>query len=454
MRFFYPIILAFLVLFSACKGPKYYTNLGTKQEASGLTAEAATSYYNALVKKTSYLPAQAGMKRTGQLVLNQKLAEFGRKKAMGTPKEAVYSYLEAADYKNKINNVGIQLEVGQMYADDYDDAKKDYIHELYEKGTSHLEKEEYREAELSFKEIEKFDPNFKDAKDLQDIAYLEPLYKDGKAMFEAGKYRSAYESLNKVIDRKSTYKDAKDLKAKSIEKGTITIALLPFSNGTRVSGVETSMAAYTLSALTEIKDPFLKVVDRENMMAILQEQKLQLSGVVDDKTAVEVGKLVGAQVILTGTVLKFDEKKGFVNSDTRTAYQSYLEKQVSNGQEVMVTKYKPVNYTDYSGKSSVAIDFQLKLVSLKTGELLRTKMINKKMEDEIHYARSDASRDNLFPGSDGRVETASDRVQNFRGLFTARKELKSVGDLTTEAYNQTAKEMANDVKALMLELVK
>ena len=152
--------------------------------------------------------------------------------------------------------------------------------------------------------------------------------------------------------------------------------------------------------------------------------------------------------------MKFDEKKGFVNSDTRTAYQSYLEKQVSNGQEVMVTKYKPVNYTDYSGKSSVAIDFQLKLVSLKTGELLRTKMINKKMEDEIHYARSDASRDNLFPGSDGRVETASDRVQSFRGLFTARKELKSVGDLTTEAYNQTAKEMANDVKALMLELVK
>ena len=454
MRFFYSIALASLVLLTACKGPKYYTKLGTQQEASGLTAEAATSYYNALVKKRSYIPAQTGMKRTGQLVLNQKLAEFGRKKAMGTSKEAVYSYLEAIDYKNKINNIGIQLEVGQMYADDYDNAKKNYIHELYEKGTGHLEKEEYREAELSFKEIEKFDPNFKDAKDLQDIAYLEPLYKDGKAMFEAGRYRTAYESLNKVLDRKDTYKDAKELKAKALEKGTITVAILPFNNGTRVNGVETSMAAYTLSSLTEIKDPFLKVVDRENMMAILQEQKLQLSGVVDDKTAVEVGKLVGAQVILTGTVLKFEEKKGFVNSDTRTAYQSYLEKQVSNGQEVMVTKYKAVNYTDYSGKSSVTMDFQLKVVSLKTGELLRTKMINKKMEDESHYAKSDIARDNLFPGSDGRVETANDRVQSFRGLFTARRDLKSVGDLTTEAYNQTAREIANDVKSLMQELVK
>ena len=85
--------------------------------------------------------------------------------------------------------------------------------------------------------------SLKDAKDLQDIAYLEPLYKDGKAMFEAGRYRTAYESLNKVLDRKDTYKDAKELKAKALEKGTITVAILPFNNGTRVNGVETSMAA-------------------------------------------------------------------------------------------------------------------------------------------------------------------------------------------------------------------
>jgi hypothetical protein len=49
---------------------------------------------------------------------------------------------------------------------------------------------------------------------------------------------------------------------------------------------------------------------------------------------------------------------------------------------------------------------------------------------------------------------ANDRVQSFRGLFTARRDLKSVGDLTTEAYNQTAREIANDVKSLMQELVK
>ncbi len=450
------LILFVILILSlvSCKGPKYYTKLATKQEASGLTTEAANSYYTALVRKRSFIDAQIGMKRTGQTVLNQKLAEFGRKKSLGSSKEAVYAYLDADDYKRKIGNVGISLDINQMYLDDFDAAKANYVSELYEKGTTHLENEEYRDAELTFKELTKFDPNFKDAKDLGDVAYLEPLYKDGKAMLEAGKFRSAYESLSKVLAKKSNYKNSLDLKKQSLEKGTVTIALLPFNNGTRTQNAEVNMSAYTLSALTNIKDPFLRVVDREHMMAILQEQKLQLSGVVDDATAVEVGKIVGAQVILTGTVLKYDEKTGNINRETRTAYQSYSEKQISNGQEIVVTKYKPVEYSSFYGKSYSAMDAQVKLISLKTGELLKTNLITKRLEDEVYYARSDFDRNSLFPGEGGRVQTGSDKVQSFRALFNARRELKSVEELNADLYKSVSNEMAEQVKSLMLELVR
>ncbi len=439
---------------ASCKGPKYYTKLGTKQEASGLSSEAANSYYTALVRKRSYIEAQVGMKRTGQSVLNQKLAEFNRKKMMGTAKEAVYSYLEADEYRKRIANVGINLEVSQLYLDDFDAVKAQYVSELYEKGTTHLENEEYKEAELTFKELTRFDPNFKDAKDLGDVAYLEPLYKDGKAMFEAGRYRSAYESLNKVLAKKSSYKNSLDLKNQSLEKGTITIALIPFTNGTRTQNAEVNMSAYTLSALTNIKDPFLRLVDRENMMTILQEQKLQLSGIVDDATAVEVGKIVGAQVILTGTVLKYDEKQGNINRETRKAYQAYSERQVSNGQEIFVTKYKAVDYNSYYGKSYCAMDAQLKIISLKTGELLRTNMISKKNEDEVFYAKSDLDKNYLYPSEGNRVETGSDKVQAFRALFNARREMKPLDELHSELYKSVTNEMAEQVKSLMLELVR
>ncbi len=447
-------LFTILTLFTACKGPNYYYKLGAKQEASGLSTEASESYYTALRQKKNFVEAQAGMKRTGQTVMNQKLVEFGRKKTMATPREAVYSYVDVQEYQKKIANVGVTMEISQMYQDDYEEIKKTYIHELYEKGTAQLEQEQYKEAEANFKEISKFDPNFKDAKDLQDIAYLEPLYKEGKTMFEAGRYRSAFESLNKVIEKRNNYKDAVALKNRALDKGTITIALLPFTNGTRESGAEISLSAYTLSALTSIKDPFLRVVDRENMMAILQEQKLQLSGIVDDKTAVEVGKIVGAQIILTGSILKFDQKKGSITRDRQKAFQAYQDKQLSNGQEIMVTKYRLVEYDYYSGKSYCAIDAQMKLTSLETGELLRTSLFNKKVEDEVFYGRTDYNKDSLYPSEGGHVQTASDKVQGFRNLFNIRRELKSSDELTSDAYKQVTSEMAQQVKSLMLELVK
>jgi TolB-like protein len=47
-----------------------------------------------------------------------------------------------------------------------------------------------------------------------------------------------------------------------------------------------------------------RVVERSQMQKALEEQKLHLTGVIDDKTAVEVGKLVGADFIVVGSVVK------------------------------------------------------------------------------------------------------------------------------------------------------
>jgi hypothetical protein len=100
------------------------------------------------------------------------------------------------------------------------------------------------------------------------------------------------------------------------------------------------------------------------------------------------------------------------------------------------------------------MDAQVKLISLKTGELLKTKMITKKLEDEVYYAKSDFDRNSLFPGEGGRVETSSERVQSFRSLFNARREMKSVDELNAELYKSVTNEMAEQVKSLMLELVR
>jgi len=47
------------------------------------------------------------------------------------------------------------------------------------------------------------------------------------------------------------------------------------------------------------------VVERKNLEKIMQEQKLSLSGLVDEKEAVEIGKLSGAQVVLIGSINEY-----------------------------------------------------------------------------------------------------------------------------------------------------
>ena len=56
----------------------------------------------------------------------------------------------------------------------------------------------------------------------------------------------------------------------------------------------------------------VKVVDRQNIENIISENKFQLSGVVDKETAVEIGKLSGADIIVTGSI-NYVGKKYYLN---------------------------------------------------------------------------------------------------------------------------------------------
>lgn len=49
----------------------------------------------------------------------------------------------------------------------------------------------------------------------------------------------------------------------------------------------------------------IRVVERQDLRRVLEEQRLALSGRVDDATAVEVGRLLGAQFVVFGQVSSF-----------------------------------------------------------------------------------------------------------------------------------------------------
>jgi curli biogenesis system outer membrane secretion channel CsgG len=54
-----------------------------------------------------------------------------------------------------------------------------------------------------------------------------------------------------------------------------------------------------------VKSGKFRVVEREQLEALMQEKNLTLSGDVDPKTAVKIGKLLGVNYLLTGAVTEY-----------------------------------------------------------------------------------------------------------------------------------------------------
>ncbi len=441
-----------LVIAASCTGSKPLSKKAAKLDAGGMYAEAADMFLQSAVRNGNNIDAKIGLKKTGQMVLNDKLSVFFKAFGVGDDKEAaVNAYLDAKDYQDRVQRAGVNLEVPDHYLTDFKQVKGEYLVQLYTQGQDLMGKKDYSAAEAVFTKIGKLEPGYKDASSLQQTAFLEPLYLSGKAALAAGQYRKAYNDLDRVVNGNAAYKDAVALKQAAVDKGRYAIAVLPF-NVAGTTGVGAAQAAtlqaYITSAIVDTKDPFIQVVDRDNIQKILDEQKLGMSGVVDESTAVSAGKLLGAKAVVMGTVMAYGEDAGRLKKSTKDGYEAYQVKEVDKQTNVesYITKYRPVKYTEFYQENKVELSFSYKLVSLETGQVLISKVMDKQADDHAWYATYEGNGSALFPQVNGTVNTASAARRQLNSLLAAPRTVRPMADLGSQLLRSTSVEMANEVK--------
>jgi TolB-like protein len=88
------------------------------------------------------------------------------------------------------------------------------------------------------------------------------------------------------------------------------IAVLPIHNGGSYGqskedfdALEQGLAAMLMSELAA--NPAARVVERQQLQRLIEEQNLGASGRVEDATAARIGKLVGARYVVKGTFVDF-----------------------------------------------------------------------------------------------------------------------------------------------------
>ena len=103
------------------------------------------------------------------------------------------------------------------------------------------------------------------------------------------------------------YDDLADELLAGVEESGATVAVTPFDSpedGSVSASQARSVGDELIGAITEYD---VSVVERENMDRVVEEIKLQMSGLVAADDAAELGQALGADYIISGTVSEFRE---------------------------------------------------------------------------------------------------------------------------------------------------
>jgi len=95
------------------------------------------------------------------------------------------------------------------------------------------------------------------------------------------------------------------------DKPRVALLAFPYHDG-RVSSGSSIVSERLTTYLVGFKG--LRVIERRLISSLLKEQRLMETGVLDRRTAKQIGKVLGVDIIITGTLIDLDEKKTEVNA--------------------------------------------------------------------------------------------------------------------------------------------
>ena len=209
-----------------------------------------------------------------------------------------------------------------------------------------------------------------------EYAYNEGLFyrskKDKKNQKMAAK---AFKSAQNFVPN---YKNSTELYNEARKAALITLMVIPF-NG------DNDLVNYIRNRLmmiqsTESKE-FLQIISRDHVSSILDEQKFQLSGMVDSDQVIEIGELSAANQILSASLVvtnrppetivmeNIKQEKNIVVRE-----ETYFDDEgVKQTKKIKETVYATVSNFKKSAESTLILTYQIS--DLKSGLLVYTDKI-------------------------------------------------------------------------------
>jgi tetratricopeptide (TPR) repeat protein len=425
---------------------------GAELEENGLPEEAADYYYQALLDKSDNIDAFIGLKRTAPKLLDRKLQSMVNAYNLQDFQAAFDKYNDAVNYQAKVMQVGVELEISKPFTDKFNESKEILADKYYVSGKSQFDYGNYDAAISDLEKCLSYKSPFKDAVDLEsqakeakNVADAERSYRSGVSKIDAEDYRGAYYDLEKCLTYRSPYKDAANLKAEALEKGKVRIGIFEFTNDTKVYGVHGTLYSYVVTNAVNYESPFIEVVERDNLQRLLDEQKLGMSGIVDESSAAQAGKILSLNYVVMGRLINVTKTGGEVSSQQVSAYELYS---TTTSDGVTIQRGRPVTYNVHEGSTTVTYEASYQVISVETSQILTSDIVTGSDSDYVKYATYGGDSKKLCtinPDQTFVMQLLASTSMVNQKLFSARQKMKTADEMQKAILKDMASKIAKGI---------
>jgi hypothetical protein len=327
---------------------------GLKQEALNKYSFIYDNYENA--------EARVGMKRMAQQILNEKVQRAQMQCMSENFEAALTAYDDAIAFRNgypsfELNTTG-NLDESQR------ECRNRYIDKLYSQAEAYVKGDDFDSAHIYIRKIVALDRNNQKAMFLEAMCDILPNYNAGMVALDKQLWRDAYVYFSEVCKIDAGFRDALQKRDEALEKGTFAIVYKISSNKSIADGMEEALAAKIKGVLLASENPFMELLERDDLEVIYDEQQETMTPGFEYETGAASGKLKRARFILSGELVNLEvartpEAKS--KCDCYAAYKIYSDK---------------VNCYQYVQSASCNATFKFKLLDAETGKLYKSDVIS------------------------------------------------------------------------------
>jgi len=417
-------LLCSVALLASCAHKKAHKK-ALEYEKSGRHAEAARKDLEALDKKPGYEKALAHLQQVAPLACQELLNRAETFESNAQWIEAVQSYSEIETLLQRFmrHNIVLQtIDVSSRRAQ----AREKGAAYYYENAERYFAAEDYAPAIVQYKNVATVAGYHRDTKDKLCRAYtrlgdrdlqaqlfqtaignfeqalnyaaegaalkqqIAEAYYRWATQFEVNKnFREAMAKFEQAVAVVPNYKDAAQHAKQAYEMALQRVAILPFRNRAQQAGqYGYLLTEEVLGKCINADLKFAVFINRANLDQIFEEYKLSQSGAVDERKAVEIGKLEGLHSFVTGAITQIS---------VETTAPTFVEKAhdkiyaVKDSAGKSIQKTEKIYYREYTTTRTARVSASYQIVDVETGRYLSGETLSESSEDKAQWVRYQGS---------------------------------------------------------------